>query len=99
MDSEALAQAFEYVRQNQIPIHSLLIVRNGYLVLDAYFYPFQENQVHDGASMTKSITSTLIGIAIGEHKLSSVRQPVRSFLGGISTTATSGKTGSALRTS
>ena len=29
MDSEALAQAFEYVRQNQIPIHSLLIVRNG----------------------------------------------------------------------
>jgi CubicO group peptidase (beta-lactamase class C family) len=82
MDSEALAQAFEYVRQNQIPIHSLLIVRNGYLVLDAYFYPFQENQVHDGASMTKSITSTLIGIAIGEHKLSSVRQPVLSFFPG-----------------
>ncbi|HYX69612.1 MAG TPA: serine hydrolase [Terriglobales bacterium] len=78
MDSEALAQAFDYVRQHQIPIHSLLIVRNGYVVLDAYFYPFQEGQVHDGASMTKSITSTLIGIAIGEHKLKSVRQPVLS---------------------
>jgi CubicO group peptidase (beta-lactamase class C family) len=79
MDSEVLALAFDYVRQNQIPIHSLLIVRNGYVVLDAYFYPFQEGQVHDGASMTKSITSTLIGIAIGEHKLSSVRQPVLSL--------------------
>ena len=79
IDSEVLAQAFDYVRQNHIPIHSLLIVRNGYVVLDAYFYPFQEGQVHDGASVTKSITSTLIGIAIGEHKLSSVRQPVVSL--------------------
>ncbi|HLN01495.1 MAG TPA: serine hydrolase [Bryobacteraceae bacterium] len=76
MDSEVLAQAFDYVRLHEIPIHSLLIVRNGYVVLDAYFYPFREGQVHDGASMTKSITSTLIGIAIGEHKISSVRQPV-----------------------
>ncbi len=82
MDSEVLAQAFDYVRQNQIPIHSLLIVRNGYVVLDAYFYPFQEGLVHDGASMTKSITSTLIGIAIGEHKLSSVRQGVLSLFPG-----------------
>jgi CubicO group peptidase (beta-lactamase class C family) len=79
MDSETLAQAFDYIRLRQIPIHSLLIVRNGYVVLDAYFYPFQEGQLHDGASMTKSITSTLIGIAIGEHKLNSVRQPVLSF--------------------
>ena len=78
MDSEALARAFDYIRQNQIPIHSWLIVRNGYVVLDAYFYPFQEGQVHDDASVTKSITSTLIGIAVGEHKLRSVRQPVLS---------------------
>ncbi len=82
MDSEVLARAFDYIRQNRIPIHSLLIVRNGYVVLDAYFYPFQEGQVHDGASMTKSITSTLIAIAIGEHKLSSVRQPTLSVFPG-----------------
>jgi CubicO group peptidase (beta-lactamase class C family) len=54
----------------------LLIVRNGYVVLDAHFYPFQDGQIHDVASMTKSITSTLIGIAIGEHKLSGVGQRV-----------------------
>jgi len=82
MDSEALARAFDYIRQNQIPLHSLLIVRNGYVALDAYFYPFQEGQVHDGASMTKSITSTLIGIALGEHKLRRVHQPVLSLFPG-----------------
>jgi CubicO group peptidase (beta-lactamase class C family) len=79
MDSGILARAFDYIRQYQIPIHSFLIVRNGYVVLDAYFYPFQEGQAHDVASVTKSVTSTLIGIAIGEHKLSSVRQPVLSL--------------------
>lgn len=79
MDSEKLALAFDYVRLHQVPIHSLLIVRNGYVVLDAYFYPFQAGQVHDVASVTKSITSTLIGIAIAEHKLSSVHQPVLSL--------------------
>ena len=79
MDSEVFAQIFEYVRQHQIPIHSLLIVRNGYVVLDAYFYPFGEGQEHDVASVTKSVTSTLIGIAIAEHKLSGVQQPVLSF--------------------
>jgi len=84
MDSTVLARAFDYVRQNHIPIHSLLIVRNGYVVLDAYFYPFQEGQVHDGASMTKSITSTLIGIALGEHKLKNVHQPVLSLFPGLS---------------
>jgi CubicO group peptidase (beta-lactamase class C family) len=82
MDSEVLAQAFDYVRQNHIPIHSLLIVRNGYVVLDAYFYPFQEGLFHDGASMTKSITSTLIGIAIGEHKVRSVHQSALSLFPG-----------------
>jgi CubicO group peptidase (beta-lactamase class C family) len=79
MDSEKLALAFDYVRLHQIPIHSLLIVRNGYVVLDAYFFPFQAGQIHDAASVTKSVTSTLIGIAIAEHKLNSVQQPVLSL--------------------
>jgi CubicO group peptidase (beta-lactamase class C family) len=63
----------EYIRQHNINIHSLLIVRNGYVVLDAYFYPYQENSVHDLASVTKSVTTTLIGIAIDQGKLKSVR--------------------------
>ena len=76
MDSRVLAQAFDYIREHKIPIHSLTIVRNGYLVLDAYFWPFEDNLLHDVASVTKSVTSTLVGVAIGQHKLESVRQPV-----------------------
>src|SRR4051812_42221711 len=53
MDSAKLAEAFDYIQEHKVPIHSLLIVRNGNIVLDAYFYPFQADQLHDGASMTK----------------------------------------------
>ncbi len=81
MDSRVLADAFDYIRQHQVPIHSLQIVRNGYLVLDAYFWPFQDGQLHDLASVTKSVTSTLVGIAIGQHVLDGVAQPLRAVFG------------------
>ncbi len=74
MSSAVLAEAFDYIRQHRLPIHSLQVVRNGYLVLDAYFWPFRDGQVHDLASVTKSVTTTLVGIAIGEHRLSGVDQ-------------------------
>ena len=80
MDSVQLAEALNYVANHKVPIHNLMIIRNGYVVLDASFYPFQAGQLHDGASMTKSITSTLIGIAIGQHKLTGLDQPVVSLL-------------------
>jgi CubicO group peptidase (beta-lactamase class C family) len=76
MDSQVLARAFDYVRVNHIPIHSLLIVKNGYVVLDAYFFPYRKGQLHDGASMTKSVTSSLIGIAIQDRKLDGLHRPV-----------------------
>ena len=81
MDSKVLAEAFDEIRRRRISIHSLTIVRNGYLVLDAYFWPFQDNLLHDTASVTKSVTSTLVGVAIGQHALSSVTQPVTAVLG------------------
>ena len=76
MDSKVLADAFDYIRQHRIPIHSLTIVRNGYIVLDAYFWPFQDGQLHDLASVTTSVTSTLVGIAIEQGRLAGVSQPL-----------------------
>jgi hypothetical protein len=45
-------------------IHSMLIVKDGKLVHEAYFWGHQRNSLHVMASITKSVTSTLIGIAI-----------------------------------
>ncbi|HTL16196.1 MAG TPA: serine hydrolase [Patescibacteria group bacterium] len=76
MDSGPLADAFDYVTVHQVRVHSLLIVRNGYVILDAYFWPFEKGELHDLASVTKSVTSSLIGIAIGQQKLSGVSEPL-----------------------
>jgi CubicO group peptidase (beta-lactamase class C family) len=76
MDSRELARLFDFVRQRHVPIHSLLIVRNGRMVLDASFFPYRATELHDLASGTKSVTATLIGVAIGRHELADVNQPV-----------------------
>jgi CubicO group peptidase (beta-lactamase class C family) len=47
-------------------------------LLDAYFYPYDGTNPHDLASVTKSVTTTLIGIAI-DQKLLSLDDPVLSF--------------------
>jgi CubicO group peptidase (beta-lactamase class C family) len=65
--------------QISFDIHSLLIIRNGYIVADATFYPFAQGHLHDLASVTKSFMSTLIGIAIDQGYIESVEQPVLDF--------------------
>src|SRR5258708_4051676 len=57
VDSTALAEMFDYIRQHNLPVHSVQIVRGGRLILDAYFYPYNAKMRHDIASVTKCITS------------------------------------------
>ena len=64
MQSQMLAEMIEHIKKNSFNIESISIVRNGYLVLDAYFYPYLKDQKHIIHSCTKSIMSALIGIAI-----------------------------------
>ncbi len=79
-DSAQLAELLDFIKKNNARVHSLLLIRNGQMVLDARFYPFTlGGKVHDVASVTKSVTSALIGIAIDKGYIQSVDQPVLSF--------------------
>ena len=62
-DSAKLAQAIRSMKQGGIKVHSLLLAGRGEVFLDAYFYPYDGSTYHDLASVTKSVTTTLIGIA------------------------------------
>jgi CubicO group peptidase (beta-lactamase class C family) len=79
MDSELLAKMIDYIRDNDLNVHSLTVVRHGYIVLDAYFWPFTPLTKHDIASCTKSFTSTLFGIAIDKGYIRNVRVPILKF--------------------
>jgi CubicO group peptidase (beta-lactamase class C family) len=77
-DSAILADGLRAIRQDGTKIHSLLVVRGGDVVLDAYFYPYDGSSVHDLASVTKSFMTTLIGIAADQGKLK-LDAPMLSF--------------------
>src|SRR5688572_9083971 len=79
MDSAPLAEMFDFIRERQIPVHSIQIVRKGRLALDAYIYPYDGRTRHDVASVTKSITSTLVGLAIDRGHIRNVSQPILDF--------------------
>lgn len=66
MDSVALIKIFEYVEEENKDIHSLLVIRNGYIVLEAYYHPYTWDRKHILNSCTKSFVSALVGIAIDE---------------------------------
>jgi CubicO group peptidase (beta-lactamase class C family) len=76
--SDELAEGLLAIREEGVPIHSLTIVRHGSTVADAYFYPYDGSTVHDMASVTKSVMTTLIGIAADQGVLD-VDDPMVSF--------------------
>jgi CubicO group peptidase (beta-lactamase class C family) len=78
IDSDKLAEAVLTIQEQNIPVHSLLLIRNGQVVTDATFYPYDGQTVHDMASVTKSVMTTLIGIAVDQGKLS-LDDPMISF--------------------
>jgi CubicO group peptidase (beta-lactamase class C family) len=78
LDSARLAEGLLAIRAKNLPIHSLLLVRNGDLFLDASFYPYDGLTVHDLASVTKSVTTALVGIAADQGKLR-LDDPIVSF--------------------
>jgi CubicO group peptidase (beta-lactamase class C family) len=68
-DSAKLSEGLSEISKKDLNIHSLLFIRNGKIFLDAYFYPYDGETVHELASVTKSIMTTLIAIAESQGKL------------------------------
>ena len=60
-------------------VHSLLVARNGVLVVERYFRGASFDQLHTLQSVTKSVTSALIGIAIEQGDISNVDESVLDF--------------------
>lgn len=58
LDSGALAAVVERIDKQNLPIDSMLVVRDDVLVLDAHFFSYRGEQPQDVASVTKSVTSS-----------------------------------------
>jgi len=81
MGSNTLAEGIDFLIENRetYRVHSVIVIRGDRVVLDARFYPFSREWKHDIASVTKSLTSTLVGVAIDEGYLDGVDLRVLDF--------------------
>jgi CubicO group peptidase (beta-lactamase class C family) len=74
MDSASLARLIEAV--GTYKQDSLMIVRHGRIVAEAYYAPYVAGISHDLRSVTKSVVSTLTAIELQHGLLDSVDHPV-----------------------
>jgi CubicO group peptidase (beta-lactamase class C family) len=65
-------------------IHSLLMVRDGKLVLEEYFHGYTADDLHRLASATKSVSALLVGAALDRGLIESLDTPLLSYFPGVS---------------
>lgn len=77
MSSERLARLVEFGAFNDMD--SVLVTRHGRIVLEATYAPFRAELKHRVYSVTKSVVSTLVGMALGDGLLDSTDRRVVDF--------------------
>jgi CubicO group peptidase (beta-lactamase class C family) len=84
VDAQKLALMLQAVQAQQLNLHSLLIIRNGYIVSETYFQSYTAQTPHEIYSVTKSVVATLIGIALDRRAIDAVDHPVVDLFSGYS---------------
>lgn len=92
MDGAQLCTIAARLEQQTTAVHSVVVIRHGKLVFEQYFpgydqpwgqtdgqYEFTATTKHDMRSVTKSVTSLLVGIAIDRKLIAGVDEPVLKF--------------------
>ncbi|MHA6247149.1 serine hydrolase domain-containing protein [Pontibacter sp. CAU 1760] len=78
VSSEAILRFVEAVEKQNLGLHSLMVVRHGQVVSEGWWAPYAPELKHTLFSLSKSFTSTAIGFAVAEGKLT-VSDKVVSF--------------------
>ena len=76
ISSDALADMLVRIRDEDIEIHSVIIVKDDRLILEAYMHPYDRGTLHNVKSVSKSVISALVGIALGEGVIGDLDETV-----------------------
>jgi len=78
VDAAPIIGFLDAVDASGIDLHSLMVLRHGHVVAEGWWAPYRPELVHLLYSLSKSYTSTAIGMAAAEGLLS-IEDPVVSF--------------------
>lgn len=80
LDTALLNEMMQKILDGTYPnVHSVLIIKDGKLVFEEYFYEYDKNKLHELRSATKSFISSLTGIAIDKGYIKSVHEKVLPY--------------------
>jgi CubicO group peptidase (beta-lactamase class C family) len=80
VDTTRIYQLFSQLQQGDNKLHSVLLVKNNQLIIEEYFNGQTVSEQHDLRSVTKSIRSILLGIAIDRGFIESIDDPISKYL-------------------
>ncbi|MEN9685399.1 MAG: hypothetical protein RLZZ28_1185 [Bacteroidota bacterium] len=78
VSSESIHRLLDALDNSGIEFHSIMIVRNGFVIAEAWWAPYAPEYRHTLHSLSKSFTSAAVGLAIHEGHFT-VDSPVISF--------------------
>jgi CubicO group peptidase (beta-lactamase class C family) len=81
ISSTAILAFIEEVEKSVDALHSFMLLRHGRVVAEGWWSPYSAERPHMLFSLSKSFTSTAIGLAVAEGRLS-VQDKVLSFFPG-----------------
>jgi len=79
INSAPILSMLQEIQQKNLNVHSVLVIRHGYLVTEVYFPPYAREIKHPVFSVTKSVTSAMTGIAIKNGQIKSVQQKALDY--------------------
>ena len=85
LDEKPLAELVQQILDTQTDwytapyIQGLLVARHGRLALEEYFYGFDRDRPHDSRSSGKTLTGTLVGIALDHGAKFRLESPIYSL--------------------
>ncbi|MBA7579553.1 hypothetical protein ES708_21424 [subsurface metagenome] len=79
VDSKKILEMLQNIQSSTLDFHNILIIRNGYIITEAYWAPYHKNTTHNIKSASKSIISTLVGIALEKKYLNNLDQKISEF--------------------
>ena len=80
ISSSFLYKILNQIRVGKLDIHSLIVVKNDKLVLEAYLDPYTQNDLHNLKSVSKSVLSALAGISMEQEILRDVNAKLHEAL-------------------
>ena len=87
-DGDASYDLDQYLDLNRVA--GILVLKNGRIALERYRYGNSERTRWMSMSVAKSITSTLVGAAIAQHRITSLSDPVTKYVTSLSGSAYDG---------